>query len=155
MLDVLMNATRMPNHKSWHTVALALILILLPACRSGNAVPQKRATTFQQANQAARKERPAAGPVLFGLKPGEGRALVISNCIGCHSPMLIAAHRLDRRRWEETLTTMKKHGLWTLPANYKNQILEYLVAHQGPLAEHEAKDTPWAQPRYRPNPLWK
>jgi len=93
--------------------------------------------------------------VIFGLAPGKGRDLVIVNCLRCHSPMLIAAHRLDRPRWEETLTTMKKHGLMKLSQQHKDQLLEYLVTHQGPLEQHEARETPWAQPLYRPNPLWK
>jgi mono/diheme cytochrome c family protein len=127
-------------------VAFAFILL---SCKT----PEPK--TFQQANQAARKEQPATGQALFGLAPGKGRDLLIANCIGCHSPMLIAAHRLDRPRWEETLTTMKKHGLWKLPPQFKDHILEYLVTHQGPLEQHKARETPWAQPLYRPNPLWK
>ena len=140
-------------NSTWYRALLAVGLVLfacvLPSCKSS------KTETFQQANQAARKDQPATGQALFGLAPGKGRDLLIANCIGCHSPMLIAAHRLDRPRWEETLTTMKKHGLWTLPPQYKNQILEYLVTHQGPLEQHEARETPWAQPLYRPNPLWK
>ena len=97
----------------------------------------------------------ASNQTIFGLAPGKGRDLVIANCLRCHSPMLIAAHRLDRPRWEATLTTMKKHGLMKLSQQHKDELLEYLVTHQGPLEQHEARETPWAQPLYRPNPLWK
>jgi hypothetical protein len=116
------------------------VRLLVSSCNSS------KPETFQQANQAARKEQPAAGQALFGLAPGKGRELLIANCIGCHSPMLIAVHRLDQLPGEETLTTMKKHGLWKLPPQHKEQILEYLVTHQDPLEQHEARETPWPQP---------
>jgi hypothetical protein len=91
------------------------------------------------------------------LKPGKGRELVQVNCIPCHSTAIIAATHATRGRWDELITTMQqKHGLWPLVPTIRNQILDYLAATQPPSdpALDTAKQTPWAEPLYRPNPLW-
>ena len=118
---------------------------------------QDKKPTMAEANQQAAKDKTTIETnLLFGLTEGKGREFVIGNCIGCHSPRLIAAQRMNRTEWDKTLTTMtKKHGLWTIPDSVKSQILDYLSTHQAPLPESELKDTPWAQPKYRPNPLWE
>ena len=119
-------------------IGLVTIVCVLTSCKS------TKDSTAQSTGQA-----------IFGLAPGKGRDLVIANCLRCHSPMLIAAHRLDRPRWEATVNTMKKHGLMKLSQQHRDELIEYLVTYQGPLEQHEARNTPWAQPLYRPNPLWK
>ena len=91
------------------------------------------------------------------LKPGKGRELIQVNCIPCHSTAIIAATHATRERWDELITTMQqKHGLWPLVPATRNQILDYLSATQPPSdpALDAAKQTPWAEPLYRPNPLW-
>jgi mono/diheme cytochrome c family protein len=91
------------------------------------------------------------------LKPGKGRELVLVNCMPCHSTAIIAATHATRERWDELVTTMQqKHGLWPLVPAVRNQILDYLAATQPPSdpALDAAKQTPWAKPLYRPNPLW-
>lgn len=91
---------------------------------------------------------------ILGLKPGTNRGLVLANCMNCHSPFLISAQHKTREQWEATLTTMKKHGLWELPAALKDRVLEYLVETQGPLPDEGRAPTPWAEPLYRANPIW-
>jgi len=115
----------------------------------------EKSDTFENANLAAAGSKNLSEQTILGLKPGKGRDLVLANCIGCHSTRLIVSHRLNRKRWEETITTMKQHGLWTLPPQWKDQILNYLETNQGPLQDGDQKITPWALPLYRPNPLWK
>ncbi len=111
--------------------------------------------TFQQANQEAAKKAKAPVQTIMGLKQAPGVEFVLASCIGCHSPRLIAQHHLSRKRWEETMVTMnKQHGLWQLPDVMKKKILDYLAEAQGPLGDEEFKETPWAQPLYRPNPIW-
>jgi hypothetical protein len=91
------------------------------------------------------------------LKPGKGRELIQINCIPCHSTAIIAATHATRARWDELITTMQqKHGLWPLVPSVRNQILDYLATTQPPSdpALDAAKQTPWAEPLYRPNPLW-
>jgi len=120
--------------------------------------PLKKASpakSFQQANKEAAKKLKAPQQMIMGLKQAPGVEYVVANCIGCHSPRLIASHHLSRKRWEETMAAMsKQHGLWKLSPDMKKKILDYLAENQGPLGDQEFKETPWAQPLYRPNPVW-
>jgi len=91
------------------------------------------------------------------LKPGPGRELVLANCMPCHSTAVIAATHATRARWDELVTTMQqRHGLWPIAPQMRTQILDYLAATQPPSDPglETAKQSPWAQPLYRPNPLW-
>ena len=91
------------------------------------------------------------------LKPGKGREQVQINCIPCHSTAIITATHATRARWDDLITTMQqKHGLWPLVSTIRTQLLDYLAATQPPSdpALDAGKQTPWAQPLYRPNPLW-
>jgi hypothetical protein len=91
------------------------------------------------------------------LKPGPGREQVQINCIPCHSTAIITATHATRERWDELITTMQqKHGLWPLIPTIRKQLLDYLAATQPPSDPglDAGKQTPWAQPLYRPNPLW-
>jgi hypothetical protein len=88
------------------------------------------------------------------LAPGEGRELVLSACTGCHTTELIAAARMTRKNWDTTLTWMEEtQGLIRLEPSLRKAILDYLEKTQG-LTEEEETSSPWAQPRYRPNPAW-
>ena len=92
------------------------------------------------------------------LKNSPGKALVVANCIPCHSTAIIAANHLSRKEWDETITTMqKKNGMWPIAAPIRKQILDYLAIAQRPEDQglNQGKATPWANPLYRPNPLWK
>ena len=104
---------------------------------------------------------PAAEPqntsAIQSLKPGPGREQVQINCIPCHSTAIIAATHATRERWDELITLMQqKHGLWPLVPTIRAQLLDYLAATQPPSDPglETGKQTPWAQPLYRPNPLW-
>jgi len=94
---------------------------------------------------------------IAALKPGPGRELVQINCIPCHSTAIITATHATRERWDELITTMQqKHGLWPIVPSIRKQLLDYLAATQPPSDPglDAGKQTPWAQPLYRPNPLW-
>jgi hypothetical protein len=104
---------------------------------------------------------PAAEPqntsAIQSLKPGKGREQVQINCIPCHSTAIITATHATRERWDELITMMQqKHGLWPLIPTIRAQLLDYLAATQPPSDPglDAGKQTPWAQPLYRPNPLW-
>lgn len=91
------------------------------------------------------------------LKPGKGRELVQANCIPCHSTAIIAANHLSRQKWDEIITVMqRKNGMWPLPPAVREQILDYLEAAQRPddPGLSKGKESPWATPLYRPNPIW-
>jgi hypothetical protein len=92
------------------------------------------------------------------LKPGAHRDLVLVNCLPCHSTAVIASAHLSRERWDQTITRMQtQNGLvWPIPPETRSKILDYLAATQPPSDPglEKAKETPWAAPLYRPNPLW-
>jgi hypothetical protein len=90
------------------------------------------------------------------LAPGEGRDLVLTACTGCHTTDLIVAARMTRRNWDTTLTWMEEtQGLTRLEPALRKAILDYLEKTQGLSRDEEAEtSSPWASPRYRPNPIW-
>jgi hypothetical protein len=91
------------------------------------------------------------------LKPGKGRELVQANCIPCNSTAIIAANHLGRAKWDEIITKMQqKNGMWPILPAVRSQILDYLETAQRPedAGLEKGKETPWATPLYRPNPLW-
>lgn len=102
-------------------------------------------------------DNPEDGALFMGLKPGAGRSMVVANCIPCHSTAIIAANHMNRQQWDRIITNMQeKNGMWPLPTTLRAQILDYLEAAQrveDPGLD-AGKQSPWAQPLYRPNPLW-
>ena len=90
------------------------------------------------------------------LAPGEGRDLVLTACTGCHTTDLIVAARMSRRSWDTTLRWMEEtQGLTTLEPAVREAILDYLEKTQGLSPEDDRENSsPWASPRYRPNPIW-
>jgi hypothetical protein len=94
-------------------------------------------------NHPPTRKSKKASHTIMGLEQAPGVEYLIANCIGCHSPRLIASHHLSRKCWEETMATMnQKHGLWQLSPEKKNKILDYLAKNQGPLSDQEFKETP-------------
>lgn len=93
----------------------------------------------------------------FGLKAGPGRELVLANCLPCHSTAIVAANHLKRERWAEVITRMQeKNGMRSIDEATRNKILDYLAVAQRPddVGLNAGKQTPWAAPLYRPNPIW-
>ena len=90
------------------------------------------------------------------LAPGEGRDLVLTACTGCHTTDLIVAAHMSRKSWDTTLRWMEEtQGLTTLEPAVREAILDYLEKTQGLSGEDESESSsPWASPRYRPNPIW-
>lgn len=94
----------------------------------------------------------------FGLKAGPGRELVLANCLPCHSTAIVAANHLSRKRWNELITQMQtKNGMRTIESVTQTKILNYLETAQRPEDPglNAGKESPWATPLYRPNPLWE
>jgi mono/diheme cytochrome c family protein len=89
------------------------------------------------------------------LAPGEGRELVLSACTGCHTTEIITSSHMSRKSWDATLTWMEEtQGLNRLEPSLRKAILDYLEKTQGLTAEQEESSSPWASPRYGPNPIW-
>ncbi len=102
----------------------------------------------------------AAGEdVVDGLRAGTGRDQVLENCVLCHSTSIILSNHMNRERWDETISLMQDvHDLWPLTPNDRGLILDYLESTQGESAVDahglDPRSSPWAQPLYRPNPIW-
>lgn len=109
-------------------------------------------------------------PPADSLKDGEGVELVRENCLYCHDDSYIVSLKLARDEWDGILDLMLGMGMPPLEPEAREQILEYLAVVQGtdpdsgeppgagaaPTAALPVAETPWAEPRYRPNPLdWK
>jgi len=88
------------------------------------------------------------------LTEAPGVELVRERCLLCHSEDVVISQNLARARWDELLDWMEQtQGMAELPADIRAGILDYLEATQPP-RELSIEDSPWASPRYRPNPVW-
>lgn len=68
-----------------------------------------------------------------GLPPGPGQLETFGNCTPCHSTMIITQQNFSRRTWDEVLTWMvEDQGMWEMPAETRQLVLDYLVTHFGP-----------------------
>jgi len=99
-------------------------------------------------------EEPPRAATPWGLPADPAASLVATTCGSCHSPYLITHHHRDRSGWEKTLVKMQANGMTPLPESFQEQVLDYLVRHQGPLERQHPVDSPWAQPAFHANPLW-
>ncbi len=89
------------------------------------------------------------------LKPGQGRDIVMAACTQCHTAEIIVSSHMSRKTWDTTLTWMQEtQGLVELEPDIRARILDYLVVTQGLDNEADTGSSPWASPRYRPNPIW-
>lgn len=101
---------------------------------------------------------PDANAALLGLRAGPGRDAVAGHCLPCHSAAIIAANHLPRAGWDAIITQMQqKNGMPAIAPAVRARILDYLEAVQRPddVALTAGKQSPWAAPLYRPNPLWQ
>lgn len=94
-----------------------------------------------------------------GLAPGEGRDLVLGNCIVCHSASIILQNHMSREAWDKTITWMQKEqGMWELEKKDRKIILDYLFKTQG-LNQKLAKEkfdkrkNSMYEFNYQPNPF--
>ena len=91
------------------------------------------------------------------LPKGPNRAVVEETCTPCHSAAIILQNRMNRKRWDETITWMQKQqGLEDLSHKTRNQVLDYLETVRG-MASPAGKPSPETQRMYEfdypPNPL--
>lgn len=108
--------------------------------------------------EPANESQPDAIEKQFGLKAGPGRELVLAYCLPCHSTAIIAANHLNRERWAELITQMQeRNGMRPVNEATRERILDYLESAQRPddAGLNAGKQTPWAAPLYRPNPIWE
>ncbi len=92
-----------------------------------------------------------------GLPDGPHRDVVEETCTACHSAAIILQNRMNRKRWDETITWMQEEqGLMDLPSETRTQILDYLETVRG-MASPAGKPSPRNHRMYEfdypPNPL--
>lgn len=136
---------KQPIHNALLIGILPTCLLVLSLVMRGNAGDVKEVDPAESAG------------LIFGLKPGPGRELVLGYCMPCHSTTLVASNHKTRENWDKTITLMQsKNGMPPIPADIRKQILDYLEVAQrieDPVLTESSK-TPWATPIYRPNPIW-
>ena len=68
-----------------------------------------------------------------GLIMAPGWQVVKDNCTVCHSAKLVTAQRGNRLTWASMIRWMQKtQGLWEMPRETENTILNYLANHYAP-----------------------
>jgi len=91
------------------------------------------------------------------LPEGPNQTVVEETCTPCHSAAIILQNRMNRKRWDETITWMQdEQGLMDLPLNTRNQILDYLETVRGmasPAGKPSASTHRMYEYDYPPNPL--
>lgn len=67
-----------------------------------------------------------------GLIIDENVELIENNCLACHNANLIINMNANREAWLTTIRWMQdSEGLWEIPADDENKILDYLTKHYG------------------------
>ena len=70
---------------------------------------------------------------MTGLKMAPGWEMVRNNCITCHSAKQFLQQRGTRTTWDHVITWMQERsGLWPLPPDVRETILDYLETNHGP-----------------------
>ena len=76
---------------------------------------------------------------------------VKNNCTVCHSAKLITGQRGDRETWKSMIRWMQStHGLWQIPDETENSILDYLSTNYPPSKTSRRANLP---PRLMPKTL--
>lgn len=87
----------------------------------------------------ASEERPEDFP------EGAGRDETFYACVACHNFKLVAAQRMAREKWDETLTWMTmRHNMPELGGKDRELILNYLEKHYPPQPARGGWKNPFA-----------
>lgn len=111
--------------------AVALAALIPAACASG---PDRTSSGIApQAGETSAASATAGLDPGIELPPGEGRAVLVSKCLGCHDLGGLAAYDgyYDAERWRGLILTMVDHGA-TLREAEIALLTDYLVEHFGP-----------------------
>jgi len=129
---------------------------LLMACAGdGSEAPVEAPPTDPAPPIEAATARTVGPPGAEGLPDGPGRNLVMAHCSACHSLTLVAAQGMSHSRWDKTITWMQEtQNLWPIPEADREVLVGYLATHFGEADPSGRAPTPWAEPTYRPNPVW-
>lgn len=116
---------------SRRTLLGALIAVTLAGC--GERVEAPASPVGRPAAQSAELTAAITSTEqrsLAALAPGPGQALVVANCLICHSATMVEQQRKDTTAWNKTVTQMIAWGA-PLPAAQKPVLVAYLAEHYG------------------------
>jgi competence ComEA-like helix-hairpin-helix protein len=65
------------------------------------------------------------------LPPGEGRDLLLKNCVGCHQLTVITSQHKSESKWTDTIVEMRNRGANGSDEDME-QVIHYLTANFGP-----------------------
>lgn len=65
------------------------------------------------------------------LPPGEGRELLLKNCVGCHQITVVTSQHKSESKWTDTIVEMRNRGANGTDEDME-QIIHYLTANFGP-----------------------
>jgi len=134
------------SHRAARRALSLAVLLVAGACSAGDsrgaaAEPPPSAgaetvTVAASAAQAARMAPPASAALtnrlaaeeqeaIRRLPAGDGRAVVVSSCLPCHSASMIEQQRKDTTAWRKTIATMVSWGA-SVPADQQPVLMAYL-----------------------------
>jgi competence protein ComEA len=105
-----MKSTRRPES------ALFGAMLLLPLLLALTGLAQQ-----EKGSQTARPDLP----------PGEGRELLLKNCVGCHELAVVTSQHKSESKWTDTIVEMRNRGANGSDEDME-QIIHYLTANFGP-----------------------
>jgi len=65
------------------------------------------------------------------LPPGEGRDLLLKDCVGCHQLTVVSSQHKSESKWTDTIVEMRNRGANGSDEDME-QIINYLTANFGP-----------------------
>ena len=118
-----------------------VVLLAVSACREAGragavdstsrsaapAAPSANATSEQAAPLTAQLAADEQSSIAR-LPTGTGHDLVLSNCLICHSSMMLEQQHKDSTAWNKTVTTMVSWGA-PLPPTQQPVLVAYLAQH--------------------------
>jgi hypothetical protein len=74
---------------------------------------------------------------------GSGRDETFYACTPCHNFKLVAAQRMNRRQWDDSLSSMtQRHGMPALEGNDRKVVLDYLEQTYPPRVPAAGRGSP-------------
>jgi len=113
------------------TAAVVAAVLLSGGAPSLAKTPKKKAREKAAPPADFDVKLPVLGTRLAEFPDGSGKAVADQACLQCHSASMVAQQRLSEKQWSKELDKMIGWGA-AVPADRKEELLAYLVAHFGP-----------------------
>lgn len=140
------SARHQATGRTTHVLTKAQGRFRIPALEPGTYAVRVNARGWEGPPQEVDLKGARVAPLGFSLKPleisapqltsaellpllpeGEGKELLLSNCIGCHTVQMFAPHQWDIQGWRKNVTFMRKVFGATLPEGKDETLASYLT----------------------------